>query len=136
MSLPNLPTLGIRFDITKIDSASYGIECWKIFWRSVGTKLLKAALLFEGDTSATLNGTENVYCIAVQTMNTKVFDSIRQTLIQSKEFLEKQAQPPFIENLKAQNEPLPEAGRIDALGNLTGDAYNARIALTHVLKDI
>lgn len=132
MPLPNLPTLGIRFDITKFDSASYGIECWKIFWRCAGTKLLRVALLYEGDTSVTLNGDESVFCIAVQTMDPHMLDLVRQSFLQSQEFQKTKASPEFIEHPLAQREPLPEAGRIDALGNLTGDAYNARIALAYV----
>ena len=45
--LANLPTIGVRFDINKIDSGSYGVECWKIFWRNISPSQISGALLFD-----------------------------------------------------------------------------------------
>ncbi len=64
--LPQLPGLGIRFDIGKIESAGYGLECWKVIWRAVEPEKVGITHWFEGDSAATLEGRENVYCIAVQ----------------------------------------------------------------------
>ena len=61
----NMPALGIRFDITKVGSRAYEIECWKVFWRAVDVKKICGTLLFGGDINDTLNGKEYVYCIPV-----------------------------------------------------------------------
>lgn len=53
--LPNMPALGIRFDINKLESGAYGIAGWKVFWRAIDVeKLAGGSVLFEGDTAATL----------------------------------------------------------------------------------
>jgi hypothetical protein len=33
--IPNMPILGVRFDINMIESGTYGLECWKVFWRCI-----------------------------------------------------------------------------------------------------
>lgn len=133
--IPNMPALGIRFDIGKIESGAYGYECWKVFWRAVSIEKLSGALLFEGDTAATLNGREYVYCIAVQSINTTIFDEIQVALEQSTEFKRIAASPRFVKNNHVVGEPLPDAGRVDSAGNLVGKAYHSRSALGTVLKE-
>lgn len=129
-----MPTLGIRFDIGKLASAAYGIASWKILWQVVDPQNLPGTLLFEGDTNDTLSGRENVFCIAVQSMDRSVIQSIRKALDQHEEFQRVAAWPPFVEDLAVVNEPLPDAGRIDAFGELVGTAYNSRPALEAVKK--
>ena len=133
--IPNMPALGIRFDIDKVESGSYGIECWKMFWRAVDVQRLVGALLFEGDTAATLNGRENVYCIAVQSFNRAVLSEIQAALEQSAEFQKVAASPKFIEDHRVAVEPLPQAGQVDSAGNLVGQAFNSRIALGAVRNE-
>jgi len=118
-------SLGIRFDIDKIESKSsglygYGIESWKVFWQVIDSQRLKGATLLEGDTSATLSGRENVYCIAVQASN-DTLNEIKTTLEQSSEFQQVAASVKFIEGGDLAGEPLMEAGQVDLMGNFVGE---------------
>lgn len=88
--MPNMPALGIRFNINNVGSGFYGIECWKVFWRAVDIQKLSGALLFDGDTNATLCGREYVYCIAVQCNQQRVLDDIRASLEKSTNFVKLQ----------------------------------------------
>lgn len=133
--IPNMPALGIRFDIGKIESGMYGTECWKILWRAVEPPKLGGASLFEGDTEATLKGEEGVFLIAIHSTRTSLFDEVRAALEQSPEFDEVAASPRFVEDDGVVSEPLVGAGQIDSEGNLVGKAYNARAALGEVLRD-
>lgn len=127
--LPNLPGLGLRFDIQKVNSAVYGAQCWKIFWSAVAPKEIPAILLFEGDTAATLNGIENVYCIAIQSLDPSLLLKIRSVFEHDPEFLRFAARPLFSESNQLIAEPLVEAGQIDSNGNLIGETSQARAAL-------
>jgi hypothetical protein len=133
--IPGMPILGIRFDIDKLASGAYGIAAWKIFWRAVKIGKLGPMLLFEGDTSTTLNGRENVYCIAIQSIDPGVLDAVKNALEENKEFSRVASTPKFVEGEEVIYEPLPEAGRIDASGTLEGDAWNARAGLNTVGDD-
>lgn len=123
--IPTMPALGIRFDIGKIKAAAYGSECWKVFWRAVDVQRLGGALLFEGDTAATLDGKENVFCVAVQCADRGVLGEVRAALQQSVEFQEVAALPRFVEGDLVVGEPLPDAGQVDSVGDLVGNAYNS-----------
>lgn len=130
-----IPALGIRFDIDKAGSGYYGYECWKVLWRAVDVEILSAASLFEGDTDATLRGRERVYCIAVQSIDSSIFDQIRTALEQSTEFQNIAASPKFVEHDQVVREPLLDAGRVDSGGNLVGEASTSRAALGAVRKE-
>ena len=134
--IPGMPALGIRFDIDKLESGAYGVAAWRIFWRAVDVEgLAGGTLLFEGDSAATLNGDENVFCIAVQSMDEGLLRQIRSTLEASDEFQSMASLPGFIEDVRVTVEPLPEAGRVDAAGDLVGDqACNSRSALGSVKR--
>ncbi|MEO8452095.1 MAG: MAP7 domain-containing protein [Gemmatimonadota bacterium] len=133
--LASMPTIGVRFDIGKVSSGSYGVECWKVFWRAVPTADIKGSLLWEGDTAASMNGRENVYCIAVQNPSTGTIDKIRASLAGSEDFKKLCGDPMFVEGARCQAEPLPEAGKVDDTGTLVGSAWNARPALATVKKE-
>ncbi|MBE3114437.1 MAG: hypothetical protein IMZ59_02845 [Actinobacteria bacterium] len=130
-----MPALVIRFDINKVGSRAYGIECWKVFWRAVDVKKLSGTLLSGGDTNATLNGREYVYCIAIRSLNTAILDEIRTALEQSTEFQKIAASTMFIKNVLVAKEHLIDAGRVDSAGNLIGYAHNSREALGMVRKE-
>jgi len=140
--IPNLPTLGIRFDIDKLesdtyDSYTYGFAAWLVFWRAVEISSLAGnTLLFEGDIPAIISGKEYfVYCIVVQS-ETVDLEAIQSALEQSEEFRSVQASQPFVEAADVVEEPLLEAGRIDSEGNLVGrGVYNTRPALGTVRKE-
>lgn len=133
--LPNIPALGIRFNIDKINSASYGFHCWKIFWQAIGLEKMRGVLLFEGDTAATLDGRENTYCIGIQSFNNELLKQIRTKLEMNSEFQKVSSQPTFVEGHPATMEPLVDAGKIDAAGNFVGDVYNPREAYLNVQNE-
>ena len=132
--ISTLPALGIRFDIGKVESAAYGVACWEVIWNAVRIDTLAGALLFEGDTSSTLVGSENVFCIAVQTPDERVLESIRRALEESADFGAVAATPAFNQGRSLFGEPLVEAGRIDSEGRLEGKAYNSGPALANFEK--
>ena len=117
--IPGFPALGLRFDIGKVGEGggAYGFEAWKVFWHAVDPTRLGTALLYEGDTAATLSGTENVFCIAVQA-DEGVLREVRTTLERSDEFRRAAASPAFVEGGELISEPLPGAGKVDTAGNL------------------
>jgi hypothetical protein len=131
-----ITTIGVRFDVDKIDSGCYGIACWEIFWQAIAPQELPNTSLFEGDTSATMNGSENVFCIAVQGFDSDFVRKIKSALTESEKYRLVCARPNFVEGNECVSEPLPPAGRIDALGELIGDAWNARPALNSVKDKI
>jgi len=133
--IPGIPTLGIRFDIEKVEGGSYGFEAWKVFWSAIDPREIPSSNLFEGDTNATLGGRENVFCIAIQRAETKDLARIKAVLSQDQKFIEVAASPMFTEGNACALEPLPDAGRIDATGTLVGDAYESRAALNRVSKE-
>jgi hypothetical protein len=133
--LSSLPAIGARFDIDKVNAGAYGIECWKVFWRALNPEDIAGSLLFEGDTAATLNGQENVYCIVVQHLDAAVAKQVRSALSQSEDFKKVCDLQMFVEDSRCRSEPLPDAGRIDATGNLIGDAWNSRPALGAIKKE-
>lgn len=133
--LSNVPTIGIRFDIDKLQSGSYGVAAWKVFWRTIDPKEIRGALFFEGDTAATLANRERVFCIAVQSMNAETVKRVQSVLRANPEYQKVCAEPMFIEGSRCTGEPLPGAGKVDSAGDLVGDAWNARSALGTVKKE-
>lgn len=133
--IANIPTIGARFEINKINSGDYGGACWKVFWRAVSPKKLPGALLWEGDTRASCNGQENVFCIAVQFTNADIVGQVRSALLESTEFKEICSDPMFVEDSRCTSEPLLSAGKMDGDGNLIGDAWNSRPALLAVSQE-
>ena len=135
--IPNMPALGIIFNIDKLGSSAYGMAAWEIFWRAVNIDSLSGnTFLFEGDIKTNVSGKVCfVYCIVVQS-DTADLRAVQSALEQSAEFRGVQASPPFVDEYEVMDEPLLEAGRIDSKGNLVGKkAYNARPALGAVRRE-
>ncbi|MGA2514742.1 MAG: hypothetical protein ABSG37_14180 [Candidatus Limnocylindrales bacterium] len=133
--IPNMPTIGIRFDIEKAGGGYYGFACWRVFWQTLNPEDIGVASLYEGDTAATISGRENVFCIAVQSFDSGAIAEIETALTRSEAFKCVCATPMFVEGPSCVAEPLPDAGRIDAEGNLVGDAGASRSALGAVKKE-
>jgi len=133
--ITNMPTIGARFDIEKAGGGYYGFTCWKIVWQAINPEDIGVASLYEGDTAATLNDREKVFCIAVQSLDSGAIAKIKSALSQSEAFKRVCASPMFVEGSSCAAEPLPDAGRIDAEGNLVGDAGASRSALGAVRKE-
>jgi len=133
--IPNMPTIGVRFDIEKAGGGAYGFTCWKVFWQAINPEEIGVASLYEGDTAATLNGRENVFLIVIQTSGGSAIPRIKAALIRSEAFQRVCANPMFVEGSACEGEPLPNAGRLDAKGNLLGDAGLSRSALGAVKRE-
>lgn len=131
MVIPGFPALGVRFDIGRIDSGAYGFECWKVFWGAVDPAALSGALLYEGDTAATLQGQENVFLIAVQMGDLGALQQARANLEESWDFFGIAASPKFVDENELAGEPLVQSGRIEAGGELVGESW-AKSALDAV----
>ena len=132
----DMPTLGILFDIDKIekhdDSGNYLVGAWKVLWKSVDVNNLRewsGALLYECDT----DGNERGCCIAIQSMDESLLNGIRESLSRSQGYQQVADTPMFLENDRARAQPLMDAGMIDYSGNVTGNtAYCSRPALEAV----
>lgn len=132
----DVPAIIIRFDRQKIDSDSYGIACWKLFWNAVDPKQLFGVNLFEGDSPGTLNGTEYVYCLGFQTMIPSMLDTIRAAISSSQALQQILAVPRVVEGERATTllfSVLPESGMINN-GQIEGgaEARNPRAAMNAV----
>lgn len=125
-----MQTIVVRFDISKIDS--YSIGCWKVFWKAIDPKEIVGALLYEGDSAATLAREENVYCIGVQSLNRSVLATIRTALEDNEDFNLVAGSTPFVEGVEATGEPLMKAGKVDYAGNLVSESYFSKTALGEV----
>jgi hypothetical protein len=130
-----MPNIGVRFDIDKAGGGYYGFTCWKTLWRAISPEEIGVASLYEGDTAATLNGQERVFCIAVQSMNAGAIQKVKEALNRDEAFRGVCATRMFVEGSSCAAEPLPDAGRIDADDNLVGDAGASRSALGAVKKE-
>jgi hypothetical protein len=126
------PVLGVRFDIAKVGSGYYVSECWKIFWEAVPAAKIKNSQLSEGDTRATLNGEENVYCIALQNSEASTLASVKDSLLASKRFLKVAAMPSFVGEGQLADEPLVRAGFVECNGTISGESPVAQPALDEV----
>ncbi len=60
--IPNMPTIGVRFDAGKMNALSRAEDAWKAFCRVLDPASLVGCLLFDGDVAG------NVFCIAVQSL--------------------------------------------------------------------
>jgi hypothetical protein len=118
--VPFLPAVGVRFDIKKVNASAYGLECWKVLWRSLRPNDLKGAFLFEGDTAATLAGKEDVYCLGIQSIDANIVERVKRALSKSEGYQRVAATPMFVDGAACVKEPLVEAGQIDQLGAIGG----------------
>lgn len=133
--IPSLPVLGIRLDIDKLDSGAYGVAAWKVLWRAIIPSRLTGSLLFEGDTSATLQGAENVFVIAIQNVDEDVLSEVRAALESDPVFATVAGRPRFVVSTAAYEEPLVDAGRVEANGELSGKIYNSGPAWDEVSSE-
>ena len=123
------PIIGARFDIRKASSGSYGMEFWKIIWSILDPKDLYSILFYEGDTYQTLQGNEEVYCIAFQSADSSQIQKIRAALMASETFRNVAANPMFVEGPECAQEPLESDGRINFGGVFSQDSFNSRVSL-------
>ncbi|MGH2812766.1 MAG: hypothetical protein ACRDI1_08665 [Actinomycetota bacterium] len=125
------PAVGVRFDIDRLGGGAYGLEAWKIFWKAVPRRVIAGALLYEGDTNATLSGAERVFVIAVHHSDVTALQRVAGALNTSREYQAVAGSPDLSWNETVASEPLPEAGRLDGRGALIGGFW-AKTALDAV----
>lgn len=77
--------LGILFNVAELMPSTYRAEAWKIFMRTCDPQRLAGCTLYEGETTATLAHQENVFCIAIQTLDPQVIDYVKAAFIYSTE---------------------------------------------------
>jgi hypothetical protein len=117
------PGVGIVFDIGKIDDAYYGLRAWRSFVRTVPSHALRNCLLVEGDTTATLNGRANEFCIGVYGPHDAV-DQVRAAFTASQDPILASAHRRFIEKIALDAQPLPIKGHVDSFGRLITREWN------------
>ena len=125
----NLPALGIRFSIDKLEEmdsrSSYGQVAWRVLCRTEDiSRFPPGTFFFEGDTAKTLNGSEYVYCLAIQLSEAGLFPKIRMAISQDADYQRVAASPQFVDDRSLCAEPFPEAGHIDIKGNLVVHQYS------------
>lgn len=106
--------IGVVFDIDGLGGGFYGYEAWKIFATHVKQQDLQGCELREGDTSETLMGSRNEFCIAA--------DGVEDAAVIKEAFaaLDLEGLSPrerrFIEGPQLAAEPLVDRGWIDSEG--------------------
>ena len=125
MGIP-LPGIGVIFDIDelgKLGLGSYGYKARHTFMKHVDPAKLAGCVIMHGDTNSTLYGASREFCIAVYGINLDV-EYIKKVFGE----LESQGLSPqnrrFIEKPQLDSEPLPEYGKINALGALMKDSWD------------
>lgn len=58
------PTFAVAFSIDQLGGGAYGSRAWETVWQYCDPEVAVGAVLFEGDSSATLQGLERVYVCA------------------------------------------------------------------------
>ncbi len=76
-----LNELGILFSIDEILSSNYRAEAWKIFMRTCDPKRLAGSTLYEGEISDSPGLEENIFCIALQSLDQQVIDYVKAAFI-------------------------------------------------------
>ena len=125
MVLP-FPRIGIIFDIDELDKlglGSYGYKAHRIFMTRVDPSKLPGCIIMHGDTRSTLSGSARQFCIAIYGMIIDV-EYIKNVFgeLEGQGLAHKDSR--FIEKPQLDSEPLPEYGRIDALGVLITDSWD------------
>jgi hypothetical protein len=133
--LLGMPAIGVRFDLNRVASGNPELACWKIFWRAIDPESLVDANLYEGSSAATLAGEENVCCLAIQGANSGIIDRVRTALAASGEFKAVCASPMFVEGQLCVRERLPDAGKVDAYGDIIGRGRACHLALAAVQEE-
>ena len=137
----DMPYLGIRFDIDKVeakhDTGAYGSACYRHVFEAVPAQLLNGCALFMGDSRASLNGEENVCVIGLQTRNGEQLQAIERALRADAEFSNVAAATPLVFSASGSSEPLGLDGVMGADGvRVEGGGFSwAKAAYDSYLKD-
>jgi len=110
--------LGILFSIEQLGGGLYGYEAYKGFFETMDTRKIPGVVLYDGDTRATLSGGQNTYCIAVESEDAKVLETVKNkfTLSTAKGLIP--ASERFLEGTRIEGEPLVLSAQVGAVGEL------------------
>jgi hypothetical protein len=123
--ISGIPALGIRFDIEKLGGGTYGHAAWQVLWKTVKPSDFRpGTLFFDGDTRATLNGTEYVFCIVIQS-DKSTLDNIKSKFESSSEYSGVAANPKFRQGAEVTSEPFPDSGVIESNGSMRATIWYA-----------
>ena len=75
-----MAVLGILFDIDALGSSQYGMAAYRILFNHLNQLQLRGARFRDGDTRATLSRRENVYCIAIESVDPAVIAHVAERL--------------------------------------------------------
>ncbi len=112
--------IGILFDIDELESGLYGYAAYQIFFNAIDTEQIAGCSLSDGDTSATLAGRANQYCIAIESFDAAKIADVREALSKSNAKGLLPLASRFIEGPLVDLEPLVQAAHIDLSGELVG----------------
>jgi hypothetical protein len=115
--------IGILFDIEALGGGFYGDHAWRLFMSTVRPDHIVGCILREGDTNATLVGSTNQFCIAVQGPSLDV-DEIKKIFLARKDAGFAAASFRFITNPQLESEPLVLVGMIDSARRLVVDEWS------------
>lgn len=111
-------TLGILFNIDRLDSALYGSAAYKILFKYLDPMRLAGCRFLDGDTHRTLASLAREYCIAIEAPSAGTIAYIRSTIRECPERSLLLYEARFLEWAAVANEPLVYAGTMDSTGTL------------------
>jgi hypothetical protein len=110
--------IGILFNIDELESSFYGQAAYQIFFGAIDTRQLVGCTLSDGDTNATLAGSANQYCIAVESLDASKIAEVKNALSMSNAKGLLPLASRFIDSIRVSQEPLVTATNINAAGEL------------------
>ena len=132
--IPDRPTIGALFDISKMGPGIQQESCWRIFWGAVDPGEIKGTKLFEGHLGAAAGG--DCFCIAVQGMDASPLQTVMASLLGNDHFKGVCAASAFAQGESVTAQPLTLAGEIDIFGAFVGDPGASRSALEAARPDV
>ncbi len=110
--------IGVVFDIDELDDGLYGYAAYQIFFDAIDTRQLVGCSLSDGDTSATLAGRANQYCIAVESLDVSKVAMVKKALSKSNAKGLAPLSARFVEDALVNREPLVQSTQIGPTGEL------------------
>jgi hypothetical protein len=112
--------IGVVFDVEELElqSALYGRAAYKLLFEAIDTRQIPGCSLLDGDTRATLGGSANHYCIAIDTVDPNQITVIKNALENSDEPALLPPSTRFLDDPLVRREPLVHAADINAQGEL------------------
>lgn len=125
--IPDRPTIGALFDISKMGPGIQQENCWRIFWGAVDPGEIKGTKLFEGALGTAAGG--DCFCIAVQGMDASPLQTVMASLLGNDHFKGVCSASAFAQGESVTAQPLSLAGEIDIFGSFVGERGASRSAL-------